>query len=347
MQRTDRDALVRRAVSLMNDGVCDRVLAWRRGEFSSDVSPGVFTDTESVEKELVRNFFCGANLSKYLISETEKTEKKVLIFLRPCDSYSFNRLLSEHKFNREKVYAVAVGCDGTADIGKLKRKCGALSDIKRRGDKIIAESLYETNEENEENEENEANGAERVFDLEDVLSERCLSCNLKNRADCDEIISDGGRDAVSERFFEVRRIENMSSEERYEFWRGEFSRCIRCNACRDVCPACTCEKCVFSNPSSGVENKAAANSFEESMFHIIRAFHVAGRCTDCGECSRVCPQSIPLHLLNRKLIKDINILYGEYKSGESVSQISPLNSWTENDADPSEVAELLERSRSK
>ncbi|MFR1039192.1 MAG: 4Fe-4S binding protein [Clostridium sp.] len=26
------------------------------------------------------------------------------------------------------------------------------------------------------------------------------------------------------------------------------------------------------------------------MFHIIRAFHVAGRCTDCGECSRVCPQ---------------------------------------------------------
>ncbi|URW87892.1 4Fe-4S dicluster domain-containing protein [Blautia wexlerae] len=29
------------------------------------------------------------------------------------------------------------------------------------------------------------------------------------------------------------------------------------------------------------------------MFHIIRAFHVAGRCTDCGECDRVCPQGIP------------------------------------------------------
>ena len=43
-----------------------------------------------------------------------------------------------------------------------------------------------------------------------------------------------------------------------------------------------------------MENKAAANSFEEKMFHIIRAFHVAGRCTDCGECSRVCPQGIPI-----------------------------------------------------
>ena len=51
------------------------------------------------------------------------------------------------------------------------------------------------------------------------------------------------------------------------------------------------------------------------MFHIIRAFHVAGRCTDCGECSRVCPQHIPLHLLNRKFIKDINELYGEYQAG--------------------------------
>ncbi|MFQ9146855.1 MAG: hypothetical protein ACLR5G_00740 [Eubacteriales bacterium] len=32
---------------------------------------------------------------------------------------------------------------------------------------------------------------------------------------------------------------------------------------------------MFDNPASGVENKAAANTFEDQMFHIIRAFHVA------------------------------------------------------------------------
>ena len=117
------------------------------------------------------------------------------------------------------------------------------------------------------------------------------------------------------------------------------SACIRCNACRDVCPACTCEKCVFDNPDSGVENKAISDSFEEKMFHIIRAFHVAGRCTDCGECSRVCPQNIPLHLLNRKFIKDINESYGDYQAGAEVGSRAPLVNYTTGDAEPAEILE--------
>ena len=137
----------------------------------------------------------------------------------------------------------------------------------------------------------------------------------------------------------VEKLEAMSADERYEFWRGELSRCIRCNACRDVCPACTCEKCVFDNPQSGVENKAITDSFEEKMFHIIRAFHVAGRCTDCGECSRVCPQHIPLHLLNRKFIKDINSFYGEYQAGAEVGSRAPLVDYTTEDMEPSEAVE--------
>jgi Na+-translocating ferredoxin:NAD+ oxidoreductase RnfC subunit len=75
------------------------------------------------------------------------------------------------------------------------------------------------------------------------------------------------------------------------------------------------------------------------MFHIIRAFHVAGRCTDCGECSRVCPQHIPLHLLNRKFIKDINELYGDYQAGDDTESRHPLTSFTYDDAEPSVVHE--------
>ena len=71
----------------------------------------------------------------------------------------------------------------------------------------------------------------------------------------------------------------------------------------------------------------------------IRAFHVAGRCTDCGECSRVCPQGIPLHLFNRKFIKDIDELYGEYQAGEDTDSKGPLTNFTFDDAEPSIVTE--------
>ena len=138
---------------------------------------------------------------------------------------------------------------------------------------------------------------------------------------------------------EVKKIEMMTAEERFEFWRGELSRCIRCNACRNVCPACTCVKCVFDNPSSGFQSKAPVTDFEENMFHIIRAFHVAGRCTDCGECSRVCPQNIPLHLLNRKFIKDMNELYGDYQAGMGEEERTPLTSYTKEDVEPGVVYE--------
>ena len=153
---------------------------------------------------------------------------------------------------------------------------------------------------------------------ENGLSLKCKTCKGKNFEVVDEVIDDDACHDVPEsnRFEEVAKLESMTHEERFEFWRGELSRCIRCNACRNVCPACTCQKCVFDNPDSGVAAKANTTDFEENMFHIIRAFHVAGRCTDCGECSRVCPQHIPLHLLNRKFIKDIDELYGDYQAGE-------------------------------
>ena len=137
----------------------------------------------------------------------------------------------------------------------------------------------------------------------------------------------------------VAKLEAMTPDERFAFWRSELSKCIRCNACRNVCPACSCVKCVFDNPKTGVQNKAAADDFEENLFHIIRAYHVAGRCTDCGECSRVCPQGIPLHLLNRKFIKDINELYGEYQAGAEIGQRHPLENFDKGDCEPSIVHE--------
>ena len=324
MQTVTRECLIDKAVSLLENGTVSCVIGWSRGEFDYDITPKVFKNADELKKSFVWNDFCGANFSKYLVSKTDKTEGKILVFLKPCDTYSFNQLLTEHRFDREKVYAVGIPCGGMADIAKVKAVSGdGISSITAEGDTMSVTTIY---------------GDEPVkIATKEVLAERCVNCKSKKHVAYDELLGDSGDVIESRRFDEVERLEAMTPDERFAFWQNELSRCIRCNACRDACPACTCEKCVFDNPSSGVENKAAANSFEEKMFHIIRAFHVAGRCTDCGECSRVCPQNIPLHLLNRKFIKDINEFYGEYQAGETVGSRAPLVDYTENDLEAGEV----------
>lgn len=322
MQEIKREALVSKALELLSNNTVDRVLGWKRGEFDYDITPAVFVDEEDIKRNFVWNSFCGANFSKYLIKETAGSDKKVLVFLKPCDTYSFNQLLTEHRFNREMVYVVGVGCNGMIDVNRIKNSAEGISSIKEEQGKVIVDTLYDNS---------------KSFDFSEVLPDRCINCKSKKHVAYDELLGDDGEVLDSARFDEVEKIENMTPDERFEFWQGELSRCIRCNACRDVCPACTCEKCVFDNPDSGVENKAASNSFEDKMFHIIRAFHVAGRCTDCGECSRVCPQHIPLHLLNRKFIKDIDNFYGDYQAGAEVGSRAPIVNYTTEDIEPAQA----------
>ena len=308
-----------RAKTLLESGEVSRVLGWKRGENEWDAEPAFFESAAELEN-FVYNGFCGANLSKYMI-EAMKKEGKTLVFLKPCDSYSFNQLLREHRVQREKAYIIGVGCKGKLSIGKipydgiLSVKDAEYPDAK---DTLTVETLYGT----------------ESYPYKDAMLERCHVCKGKEHVVYDELLGESADTVDADRFAQVERIENMSPEEKFAFFQSELSKCIRCNACRNVCPACSCRKCVFDSTAFDSAQKANTTSFEEKMFHIIRAFHVAGRCTDCGECSRVCPQGIPLHLFNRKFIKDINALYGEYQAGADLDSPAPLTSFRKDDAEP-------------
>ena len=311
-----QEVIREKAASLLRDGTVTRVLAWKRGELGYDVTPAVFTSEDQLS-ELVYNGFCGANMSKYTV-KLSHGEGKTAVFLKPCDTYSFNQLLCEHRIIRDNVYVVGIPCDGMLDEGKMKHLVPELLGAEEDGETVHLTTYDDV----------------LTTPRTELLLERCENCKSRRHVVYDELLGEDGEVLDSHRFDEVERLEAMTPDERYAFWQGELSRCIRCNACRNVCPTCTCEKCVFDNPESGVENKAAANSFEEKLFHVIRAFHVAGRCTDCGECSRVCPQNIPLHLLNRKFISDINRLYGDYQAGETDNGRSPLVNFNKGDGEP-------------
>lgn len=315
--------IINRAKELLADGTVVRVLGWRIGDLPYNPEPSYFETAEDLEANFVYNGFCGANLSKYMI-EGSKLEGKTLVFLKPCDTYSFNQLIKENRVARDKAYIIGIGCKGKLDVEKIKAQ-GVKGILNIRGaeydgpaDTLTVETLY----------------GEKTVPYKDAMLERCHVCKGKDHMIYDELLGESIDTKDADRFEEVRRIEAMSPEEKFAYFQSELSRCIRCNACRNVCPACSCRKCVFDSTKFDSAQKANVDSFEEKMFHIIRAFHVAGRCTDCGECSRVCPQGIPLHLFNRKFIKDIDEFYGEYQAGADAESKGPLTSFTFNDVEP-------------
>ena len=93
------------------------------------------------------------------------------------------------------------------------------------------------------------------------MLERCHVCKGKEHVIYDELLGESSDTVDADRFAEVARIEALPSEEKFAFFRSELSKCIRCNACRNVCPACSCRKCVFDSTAFNSEQKANVDFF--------------------------------------------------------------------------------------
>lgn len=286
--------LIERAKALLAEGKVQRVVGWKKGLFDDDITPAVFSSAEELDKDFVFNKNCAANLSKYLVKITREIEvKKSTTRMNNTMAKQRDPNAAEAPIPSEVVAVFLKPADTYSFTQLLKENRITRGDVYAIGVPC-----------------------QDAIDGGDV----CDSCAGKKPVSCDEYIGvDPNADVKdADRLSVLAKFDAMTADERNAFWKNEFSRCIRCNACRNVCPACTCEKCVFDNNNLYTTQKVAETSFEESLFHIIRAWHVAGRCTDCGECSRVCPQGIPLYLLNRKYIKDINEIYGDYQAGSDM-----------------------------
>ena len=126
-------------------------------------------------------------------------------------------------------------------------------------------------------------------------------CIHRNPVIYDELVADLVEEQKDvDRYEDVRKIEVLSSEEKWAYFDELLAPCVRCYACRNVCPLCYCSTCFVDESKPQWVGKSI-DPIDTRTFHFLRAYHCAGRCTDCGSCTRACPTGIDVRAFMEKL----------------------------------------------
>lgn len=123
----------------------------------------------------------------------------------------------------------------------------------------------------------------------------------------------------------IELINALPREKRWDFWVAKLSACVKCYACRASCPLCYCTRCAIEdNRPQWI--KASSGGQGNMEWHISHAMHLVGRCTNCAECSRVCPVGIPTHIFTSMMNADMEEQFG-VKPGTKVNPAFVLNTY--------------------
>jgi len=128
-------------------------------------------------------------------------------------------------------------------------------------------------------------------------------------------------------------LREMSTEEKFSYWLGEFSRCIKCYGCRNACPICYCKDCILEADRGIV---APGEIPPDVIFPMIRSVHVMDSCVNCGQCEDVCPMDLPLARLILMLNRELGNIF-KNEPGMDVNAPIPLKSVTDKELTVADV----------
>ena len=316
----DTQNRLRRTVKdLFSEGTIDLFIGYENGSLPYRSRPCFLRDQKETEK-LVWNRFCSNNLSVYLPGYFQKKKQppkepeplpNIGIAAKGCDARSIVGLLKENQIPREHVFIVGVPCGGVLDPAKIEYASGRDNRKAPGGD---FDGLIDM-----------LGGSE-----EDYMLDSCVECTHPTPSVVDLLIEGQSKHPAEQGFQTVEAFEERKADDRRSYIAAEMSRCIRCYACRQACPNCYCKIC-FADQTKPKWIGAGDDPSDTFVYHLIRAFHQAGRCVSCDACVRACPVGLDLRILNQKLEKDVEQLFG-YVPGLSAEESPPLCTFAEDDS---------------
>jgi formate dehydrogenase (coenzyme F420) beta subunit len=285
----------------------DMIIGCRQGFDALHAEACFITKPEEIET-LILNPLCEYNLAAYLPANKKK---KTAVVVKGCDSRTIAQFLQEGLIDRENVRIIGVPCKGVVSTKKVMRAVDfqPVESVAFDGDSMIVKTSK----------------GEKKLALSEVSPDKCKTCQYPTPVVYDVLVGDAvqsDKDPASV-YDDIREIEGKSLEERKAYWEKEISRCTRCYACRNACPLCVCQDSCIAETRDPHWQSQKSSPGEKMMFHLIHAIHLAGRCTECGECERACPMNIPLGKLKKKINMDMKELYG-YVPGVNPEDKPPL-----------------------
>jgi ferredoxin len=299
------------AKRLLEENKVDVFIGYQKGTVAMMNQPVLIREPDQVDL-LHWDSHCGLNLCNYLTRRTDK----IGVLATGCNSRNIVTHVIENQIKREQLYIVGIPCTGMIDHRGVMRavKQRHILEVLEDGDTFTVKGI----------------DFEETFNKKDFIQNNCATCLHRNPVEYDELVADKVEEQKEiDRFKDVISTEKMDPERRWGFFTRLISRCLRCYACRNSCPLCYCPTCFVDEARPQWVGKS--NEPTDTMtFHFLRAYHCAGRCTDCGACERVCPVGIKMRQFTKKLNKDALELFS-WEAGLTLDERPPLDVYRPDD----------------
>jgi len=344
--------------------IIDIAVAVKQGKNRYEGILSFITEPEEVKECTGSFHFATPSIAKNVKKYLDTYNKRVAVVCKSCDARALIELAKIGQVNIENIIMIGVNCSGTlAAVPHINmlRESGidpyklTYEDID--DDKVVlkfdgdTQKTFRLNELEEKGLGRRRNCQRCEYPIPRMADLACGKWGLNGQRETFvELCSTKGKElfekAVSKGVIEIKtaskeQIKRRKQEEAKKidsakehqkaaftipedkfYWLSQMQACIKCYGCRDACPLCHCKRCVLERDVPQTVEKGVIPP--PPTFGMIRLFHVACYCVNCGQCEDVCSADIPISALTHYLSKHAMELF-DYEPGVNIDVQLPLS----------------------